>query len=358
MEAKVAERMKELENLVTNALAQPHAAHAALTHGLSSKLLFLTRTIHCIGPLLQSLDAIIRVKLIPALTGQPDAVRDLLALPSRSGGIAVTNPTSVADMEFTASTKITEPLKHAILQSFVYSDEVITEKLNTKSEVRKLKREQSMQAADSLKQSLPISFQRFMDLAQERGASSWLTSLPIQEFGFALHKGTFQDALALCYNWLPLRTPSNCACGVTFSVEHALSCSKGGFPSIRRNEISDLTANLLTEVCNDVCIEPDLQPIDIEVLTGSSSNTQDGAKLDIAANGFWGGRLEQTFFDFRVFNSHAPSNRNSLLASGYRKHELQKKRQYEQRVRLNMPPLLLSCQLQVVWSTKLCSTRG
>ena len=52
-----------------------------------------------------------------------------------------------------------------------------------------------MQAPDSLKQSLPISFQRSMDLAQERGASSWLTSLPIQEFGFALHKRAFQDPL-------------------------------------------------------------------------------------------------------------------------------------------------------------------
>ena len=49
-----------------------------------------------------------------------------------------------------------------------------------------------------------------------------------------------------------------------------------------------------------VCIEPDLQPIDGEVLTGSSSNTQDGARLDIAANGFWGGRFERTFFVVRV----------------------------------------------------------
>ena len=97
--------MKELENLVTIALTQPHAAHAALTHGLSSKWSFLTCTIHGIGPLLQSLETIIRMKLIPALTGQPppnDAVCDLLALPTRLGGIAVTNPTSVADMEFTA----------------------------------------------------------------------------------------------------------------------------------------------------------------------------------------------------------------------------------------------------------------
>ena len=63
-----------------------------------------------------------------------------------------------------------------------------------------------MQAPDSPEQSLPISLQHSIDLAQESGASSWLTSLPIQEFGFALHKGAFQDALALRYNWLPLRT--------------------------------------------------------------------------------------------------------------------------------------------------------
>ena len=185
-----------------------------------------------------------------------------------------------------------------------------------------------------------------MDLAQERGASSWLTSLPIEEFGFALHNGAFQDALALHYNWLLLRIPSNCACSMRFSVEHALSCSKGGFPSIRHNEIWDLTANLLTEVFNDVCIEPDLQPIDGEVLTGSSSNTQDGARLDIAANGFWGGWFERTFFDVWVFNPHAPSNTNSCLASSYRKHELQKKRQYEQWVReiehTSFTPLVLS----------------
>ena len=53
----------------------------------------------------------------------------------------------------------------------MYSNEVIAEQLNAKSEVRKLKREQSMQAADSLKQSLSISFQWSMDLAQERGAA-------------------------------------------------------------------------------------------------------------------------------------------------------------------------------------------
>ncbi len=36
---------------------------------------------------------------------------------------------------------------------------------------------------------------------------------------------------------------------------------KGRFPSIRHNEIRDLTANLLTEVCHDMYVEPNLQPI-------------------------------------------------------------------------------------------------
>ena len=113
--------------------------------------------------------------------------------------------------------------------------------------------------------------------------------------------------------------PKMCACGSNFSVDHAMSCTKGGFPSIRHNEIRDLTATLLTEVCQDVCIEPGLQLISNEVLTDATTNTQDGALLDIAANGFWGGTYQKTFFDVRVFNPHTPSNRHGSLPSCYRK---------------------------------------
>ena len=87
----------ELYSLAAIALSQPHAAHAAFTHGLSSKWFYLTRTIQGIGSLFQPLETIIRSKLIPALTGQPppsDEMRDLLALPTRLGGIALTNLTS------------------------------------------------------------------------------------------------------------------------------------------------------------------------------------------------------------------------------------------------------------------------
>ena len=36
-------------------------------------------------------------------------------------------------------------------------------------------------------------------LGSEKGASSWLMTLPISEHGFALPKGSFRDALCLRY---------------------------------------------------------------------------------------------------------------------------------------------------------------
>ena len=86
-------------------------------------------------------------------------------------------------------------------------------------------------------------------------------------------------------------------------------------------------------VCGDVSVEPDLQPLTGEQLAYATSNVEDGACLDIAANGFWGGWYEKSFFDVCVFNPHPPSNRQCQLSACYRKHEKKKKRAYEQRVK-------------------------
>ena len=79
-------------------------------------------------------------------------------------------------------------------------------------------------------------------------------AVPIQEHGFALYKSAFRDAVALRYGWDPDRLPSHCACGSNFSVDYALSCNNGGFPSLQNNEIRDLTASLVSEVCSNVHI--------------------------------------------------------------------------------------------------------
>ena len=158
--------------------------------------------------------------------------------------------------------------------------------------------------------------------------------MPLEEHEFYLHKGAFWDAIALRYNWPLSRLPTSCACGASLSVEYTLSCPKGGFPSIRHNEIRNFTATLLTEICTDVCVEPELQPLSGESLAYKTANTNDGARLDIAANGLWGGgRYERTFADVRIFNPHASVHRNVPMSTCYKSHEKMKKREYEQRVR-------------------------
>ena len=69
------------------------------------------------------------------------------------------------------------------------------------------------------------------------------------------------------------------------------------------------------------------------------SETEVGAHLDVAMYGFWEGRFEKAFLDVRVFNPSAQSNRHGTLAAVYGRHELEKKRQYEQRVR-DVEPLM------------------
>ena len=62
-----------------------------------------------------------------------------------------------------------------------------------------------------------------------------------------------------------------------------------------------MTASLLTEVCNEVEVEPHLQPVTGEQFALASSNSEDGARLGISANGFWGGQCEKNFVDRKVF---------------------------------------------------------
>ena len=176
--------------------------------------------------------------------------------------------------------------------------------------------------AQELHSSLPKSLQRCLDVASEKGASTWLTALPLEEHGFVLHKGSFRDALCLRYGWRPPHLPSHCVCGREFSVDHSLNCKCGGYPSIRHNEIRDITAHLITEVCHNVLIEPPLQQLSGEIMSLQSANVQVKAWLDIAADGFWGCSHQHAFFDVRIFNPFACIYVNSPLSTCYKRMKL------------------------------------
>ena len=322
---KVQEWVGEVVRLSSIAVSQPHAAYAALSHGLFSKWTYLLRTLLDISDLFELLEESIRHNLLPALTGRTglnNLERNLLELPARLGGLGIMNPTKNAEVHHNSSLRITAPLTTLILrQEKGCSRDINVVQATIKKSVKSERRRVQTDEARSLHDELPPKLQRAMDLGSEKGASSWLMTLPITEHNFPQHKGSFRDALCIRYGWQPSRMPSRCVCGENFSVEHALSCPCGGLPSIRHNDIRDLTAKLLTEVCSSVSIETALQPLTGERLSHRTSNSEEGALLDVCAQGFWGDRHQSAFFDVRVFNPLAPSNCRSSLTSTYRQHE-------------------------------------
>ena len=50
-------------------------------------------------------------------------------------------------------------------------------------------------------------------------------------------------------------------------------CPKGGFPSIRHNEVRDLTAELLSELCHNIEVESYLQPLNGETFQYKTANS-------------------------------------------------------------------------------------
>ncbi len=94
-----------------------------------------------------------------------------------------------------------------------------------------------------------------------------------------------------------------------------------------------ITAGFLIEVCHNVGTEPPLQPLSGEQLRLRTANREDGARLDIAADNFWGRDRNRAFFDIRVFSPFAQSHRNTSLSQCCKKNELEKKRAYDECIR-------------------------
>ena len=98
---------------------------------------------------------------------------------------------------------------------------------------------------------------------------------------------------------------------------------------MRHNQIRDIEAKLLSEVCHDVITEPPLLPLTGEQFALKSANQAADARLDISARGVWR-PMDKVFFDVRIF--HPTASSNATAKDPFLKHEKEKKRAYNQRV--------------------------
>ena len=99
------------------------------------------------------------------------------------------------------------------------------------------------------------------------------------------------------------------------STSSMLSCKKGGFVSLRHNLVRNITSSLLSEVCKDVRVEPQLQPLTGESFVPSTA-TGNEVRLGVCARGFWQAG-QMAFFVVRVFNPNVRRYAKQELSKTY-----------------------------------------
>ena len=151
--------------------------------------------------------------------------RDLLALPAQHGGLGIVDPTNTANNQFKACTEVTAPIVELICQrnpNYPEPSQIEQRKLKVAHPTKN--RRATTKEVELLKPKLPRTRQRAME--------------------------------------------------------------NGAMPSIRHNPVRDITAQLLTEVCPKVGVERTFKPLNGESFPFRSTNTEDGARLDIKPQKF------------------------------------------------------------------------
>ena len=113
---------------------------------------------------------------------------------------------------------------------------------------------------------------RLNEINQEKGAFTWLSTLPVKEEIYSLSEEEFWDLLKIRYGWQLSRLPNMCSCGAKYDLQHSLSRKEGGFVSLRHN--------------HEVRVEPPLETLADKTFDSRLTNVRDEVRLDIRARDF------------------------------------------------------------------------
>ena len=95
-------------------------------------------------------------------------------------------------------------------------------------------------------------------------------------------------------------------------------------------QLHNITASLLTEVCKEVRVEPLLQQLTGESLQNHTAKRNE-VRFDICVRGFWQSG-QAAFFDVTVFNPNATRYAKLELSKSYEISEKEKKKYYNEHI--------------------------
>ncbi len=120
----------------------------------------------------------------------------------------------------------------------------------------------------------------------------WLTVIPNHFDGTELSWEEFQDNVAIHYGLCPRGLPEHCVgCREPFTVEHGLSCKKGGFVGQQHNNVCEELAHLcsMAFMPSQITSKPEIFYVRDLTAAQRPANEVLGNKARgyVGAHGFW-----------------------------------------------------------------------
>ena len=125
-----------------------------------------------------------------------DAERRMFALPTQRGGLGIEILPEVADQLYSNSRKVPEPLKNSIRGREEMDESHTDAELNRLSrEVKNDNKGMHWKRAEGMHKEVTANERKALSLAEQKGSSSWLSTLPVREMVLSYIRGPFGTPL-------------------------------------------------------------------------------------------------------------------------------------------------------------------
>ena len=202
---------ENLDRLGQFALISPQNAYACLTKGVQQKLSFFSRTTPSMVGVLDKVEERLG-RVIPNIVAKEviQEEGELFSLPLRMGGLNIALPQDL-HKNLGQSIELSSPLASFKIDSFqIQQCELEQTKISLRQKADNQR--ELISKKSGIENSLP-EMKYTIQLASEKGATSWLNALALSKHGFDFTKTEFRDGMALGYTWEAMNTPAICPCG-------------------------------------------------------------------------------------------------------------------------------------------------
>ena len=258
-----------LNHLVKVGHRDPHGLYTAVRMSFLGMPTFVQRGMGGQPEQYRPIENVMAEKVLPALVPQArtgEGAREVYALPSRLGGLGITNITTTATANHEVAVRASRVLAESLLgrrewckaeHDQHFSDTTSKHKTTKTAELQ----EDQTRLLSLYVRRLPTPQAKATVNAMQKGTHYFLVAKPVEAHNTYLSPDEFRDALAVRYGYDPQRVTPTCShCQADNDLAHAMTCRHGGNRWGRHNTVRDEIAHLCRTAYGRTAYSVEVEP--------------------------------------------------------------------------------------------------